>query len=105
MPAPGTGRRDVDFGGPATYRIVVQGALSESWSGRLADLAITTTPREGGAPHTTLVGPLLDQAQLSGVLDTLHGLHLSILKVEKLEDENETDGPADPSDAGPERRS
>jgi hypothetical protein len=39
------------------------------------------------------------------VLDTLHGLHLSILKVEKLEDENETDGPADPADAGPERRS
>ena len=87
MSAPGSGHRDVDFGGPATYRIVVQGALNESWSGRLANLAITTTSREAGAPHTTLVGPILDQAQLSGVLDTLHGLHLPILKVEKLEDE------------------
>jgi hypothetical protein len=105
MPAPGTGRRDVAFGGPATYRIVVQGALRESWSSRLANLAITTASREEGAPHTTLVGPLLDQAQLSGVLEILHGLHLPILKVEKLNDENETDGPADPSDADPERRS
>jgi hypothetical protein len=105
MPAPASRPRDVDFGGPATYRIVVQGALSESWSGRLADLAITTTSREGGAPHTTLVGPLLDQAQLSGVLDTLHGLHLSILKVERLEDENGPNGPADHSETGPERRS
>lgn len=105
MPAPGSGSRDVDFGGPATYRIVVQGALSADWSDRLADLAITTTRPEGHAPQTTLVGSICDQAQLSGVLDTLHGLHLSILKVEKLEDGEETDGPEVPPGPGQERRS
>lgn len=97
--------RDIDFGGPATYRIVVQGALSADWSDRLASLAITTTLREDHAAHTTLVGPIRDQAQLSGVLDTLYGLHLSILKVEKLEDENETDSPEVPPGPGQERRS
>jgi hypothetical protein len=78
---------DVEFGGPAAYRIVVQGALSPDWSDRLAGLKITTTRGSGGTPQTTLVGPIRDQAELNGVLETLYGLHLSILKVEKLEDE------------------
>jgi len=79
--------RDIEFGGPATYRIVIQGSLGESWSSRLAGMAIRTTEREGRAPVTTLTGRIRDQAQLNGVLDTLYGLHLSILKVETVEDE------------------
>lgn len=79
---------DIQFGGPATYRIVVQGALDESWSDRIAGLRITSANREGAAPHTTLVGPIRDQAELSGVLDLLYGLHLPILRVEKLDDES-----------------
>ena len=79
--------RDIEFGGPATYRIVIQGSLGESWSSRLAGMAIRTTEREDRAPVTTLTGRIRDQAQLNGVLDTLYGLHLSILKVETVEDE------------------
>ena len=79
---------------------MVQGALSADWSDRLAGLAITTTLREDRAAHTTLVGPIRDQAELSGVLDTLYGLHLSILKVEKLEDEERDGQPRGPSRAG-----
>ena len=77
-------RPDIDFGGPATYRIVVQGTLGMDWSDRLAGLAISTTIRPGEAPHTTLEGRIQDQAQLNGVLETLHGLHLPILKVKEL---------------------
>ena len=77
-------RPDIDFGGPATYRIVVQGTLGMDWSDRLAGLAISTTVRPGEAPHTTLEGRIQDQTQLNGVLETLYGLHLPILKVKKL---------------------
>ena len=79
--------RDIEFGGPATYRIVVKGALDDDWSNRLAGLAITSTQREGGSPHTALIGPLRDQAELNGVLETLYSLHLPILRVEQIDDE------------------
>ncbi len=84
MPAPDV-RPAIDFSGPATYRIVVQGALSEYWRDRLAGLAITITRREGEPPRTTLVGRIRDQAELNGVLDTLYGLHLPILSLETVE--------------------
>ena len=40
-----------------------------------------------GSPHTTLFGPLRDQAQLNGVLETLYSLHLPILSVEKVDED------------------
>jgi hypothetical protein len=81
------GFTDIDFGGPATYHIVVQGSLDPSYSDRLGGMTITTTEKPDRPPHTILVGHVHDQAELSGVLDTLHNLHLSILKVEKVEEE------------------
>jgi hypothetical protein len=72
---------------PATYRIEVQGHLDESWSDRLAGMRITTRKRSDQTTVTTLVGRLRDQAELSGVLNSLYELHLSILKVEVVGDE------------------
>lgn len=66
---------------PATYRIRIQGVLSESWSDRVAGLAIVTTGQSGEAPVTTLSGLLRDQAALCGVLNTLHNLRLPLLSV------------------------
>jgi hypothetical protein len=77
----------LDFAGPARYRIVVQGVLSERWRDRLAGLAISTDHPLGAVPRTTLVGQIRDQAELNGVLDTLYGLHLPILAVETLDQE------------------
>lgn len=79
--------QDIDFGGPAVYRIVVQGALGENWSDRLGGMTITITERGELRPHSTLVGNIRDQAELNGVIETLYGLHLPILKVETIEDE------------------
>jgi len=73
-----------DFGGPATYRIVVQGAVSEDWRRRLGGMDVTTSSSpEVDEPRTTLQGQLGDQAALHGLLETLYALHLPILEVTK----------------------
>ena len=74
-----------EFGGPATYRIVVQGTVSREWSGRLGGMEITTSSREGGAPQTILLGRIRDQAALRGVLETVYAFHLPILEVKKID--------------------
>jgi hypothetical protein len=45
-------------------------------------MRITTRERSDNTSVTTLVGRLRDQAELPGVLNSLYGLHRSILKVE-----------------------
>ena len=82
-----TATKDVDntkFQKPGKYRIEVEGHLEEHWSDRLAGMRITTSGSEGETPLTSLVGHLRDQAQLSGVLNSLYELHLPILLVEYL---------------------
>jgi hypothetical protein len=75
--------RILDFGGPATYRIVVQGALSQTCRRRFAGMTIDSGQGDSDRPHTTLVGHLQDQAELRGVLDALYGLHLPVIAVER----------------------
>ncbi|MGB5617987.1 MAG: hypothetical protein WBM78_14180 [Desulfobacterales bacterium] len=45
-------------------------------------MSITTRKRKDYKQVTTLVGTLVDQASLSGVLNTLYELHLTLLSVE-----------------------
>ena len=71
---------------PATYRIRVQGRLDETWADRLGGMAITSTSTKEKLPVTLLVGHLIDQAALSGVLNTLYELHLPLLSVENLDE-------------------
>ncbi len=74
-----------DFGGPATYRIVVQGVVSEDWRRRLGGLEVTTSGPESDEARTILQGRLRDQAALHGLLETLYALHLPILEVAKVD--------------------
>lgn len=74
------------FDGPASYRIVVQGTLDENWSERFAGMTVSVVRTAAGSSRTELTGPLLDQAALQGVLETLYGLHMAILNVEKIDD-------------------
>jgi hypothetical protein len=78
-------------GKPATYRISVEGALDQKWSGRLGGMQIAVKERESQKPVTTLSGQVTDQAALIGVLNTLYELHLSILSV-ICETGSETEG-------------
>lgn len=82
---PQTGK-DFKLWTPATYRIKVQGYLDESKSEFLGGMTITASSQGDQGVVTTLVGRLRDQAELSGVLNTLYELHLSILLVECLKE-------------------
>jgi hypothetical protein len=83
---PTTGK-DFKLWMPATYRIKVQGYLDESRSDFLSGMTITTTSQGDQGVVTTLEGRVRDQAELSGVLNTLYELHLPILSVECLRDD------------------
>ena len=72
---------------PVTYRIEVEGHLAESSSDCLAGMRITVGERLDQTTMTTLVGRLRDQAELSGVLNSLYDLRLPILKVEVVKGE------------------
>ncbi|MDX2452599.1 hypothetical protein [Desulfosarcina sp.] len=78
----------INFEKPGKYRINVKGRLDDCWSDRLAGMRITTSGSDDEALVTTLMGHLRDQAQLSGVLNSLYELHLPILLVEFLQDKN-----------------
>lgn len=72
---------------PHAYRIMVAGTLDPDWSERLAGLRIESLSGEASNPTVTVLeGFIQDQAQLSGVLNTLCDLHLSLLGVELIED-------------------
>ena len=68
----------------AYYRIEVEGHLDESWSDRLAGMQISYRKRADQSTITCLSGPVVDQAELAGVLSSLAELHLPILKVENI---------------------
>jgi hypothetical protein len=70
----------------SVYRIKVQGELPESLSDRLQGMSIIVDHSEANGPVSALEGPLRDQAALSGVLNTLHDRHFSVLSVEKVKD-------------------
>lgn len=74
--------RSITFEGPAHYRIVVKGRLAARTVERLGDLRIASAEGEGREAVTVLVGPVRDQAELSGIMNTLYGMHLSVLTLE-----------------------
>ncbi len=75
----------IEFEGPARYRIVVQGALSEASRRRFAGMTTESMQADGDTPRTILVGLVRDQAELRGVLDALYGLHLPVIAVEQCD--------------------
>jgi len=71
---------------PATYRIRVQGHLDKTWSDRLGGMSITPGTTRDNQSVTILVGHLIDQAALSGVLNALYDMHFPLLSVENLDE-------------------
>jgi len=66
----------------ALYRIQIEGNLEDSWSDRFAGMRVKTRKRADQSVVTDLTGPVIDQAELLGVLNGLAELHLPILLVE-----------------------
>jgi len=77
-------RKPLPYDSPATYQIVVQGQIDQTWSdcleGMLCQMRV-----EADAPVSTLEGKLSDQAALAGVLNTLYEMHLTVLMVKRME--------------------
>lgn len=73
----------------ALYVITVDGELDPDWSPRLGGLQITTIA--GDQPCSQLTGWVEDQSALHGVLTTLHGLSLSLVRVDRLRTSRDTD--------------
>jgi hypothetical protein len=65
---------------PSRYRIRIHGHLEPAWSAWFDSLAVA--PADDGT--TELVGPLVDQAALFGVLARLRDLGATLLLVEQL---------------------
>ena len=70
---------------PARYRIRVRGRLDSKWSDRLAGMTVTTKGGRDISETTTLEGQLLDQAALTGVLNSLYDLKLPLISVECMD--------------------
>ena len=81
------GRTSYSFDRPGRYRIRVDGVLGNSWGQRLGNMSIKSTKRKDDKFVTTLIGTMADQAALSGVLNSLYELHLTLLSVEFLGEE------------------
>ena len=71
---------------PATYRIRVQGSIDPTWSDLIGGMRIETDSSTEKDTVTTLVGRLVDQAALSGVLKSLYDLRVPLLSVENLDE-------------------
>ena len=75
------------FDRPGKYRIRVRGLVPESWSERIGGMHISTREKGDQGTVTDLIGTLVDQAELAGVLNTLYEMHLVILLVEYQDEE------------------
>jgi hypothetical protein len=78
--------------GPTRYEIVVRGELSARFGSAFSGMTIHA---EGGCTH--IVGDVIDQSQLHGVLDRVRDLGIELISVTPLVEEAE--GP--PSSGGP----
>ena len=71
--------------GPAIYRIHVQGRLDARLADRLGGMQVTEVRVSGKEPETILVGRLVDQASLTGILNSLYELHMPVLSAECID--------------------
>lgn len=67
--------------GPEIYEIRLKGHLEARWADRFGNMTITLT--EDGETH--LLGPVIDQAALHGLLKTVRSLGLPLLSVNRIE--------------------
>ncbi len=83
-----TGVHRYGFSTPGRYRILVQGLLSQNWSDRFGAMDVLTRSAEVSSDMTVLQGYVSDQAELSGILNTLYELHLPLLSVQYLDSDS-----------------
>ena len=78
--------KDFNFKKAAIYKIVVQGAINESWSDRMHGMQIKVEKRTDNIPFSSLVGEIRDQSALSSILNSLYDMHMTVISVNMLSD-------------------
>jgi hypothetical protein len=80
--------RDYNFKKPAVYKIVVQGEIDDCWADRLFDMQINVERQKGKQSISSIVGEITDQSALSGILNTLYELQMTVISVKMLTETN-----------------
>jgi len=75
-------RQRISLDEPAVYQLQVQGMISEHWLGYFDEMKISVEGEDGTA-ITTLIGQIVDQAALQGMLQKIYTLGLVLVKVER----------------------
>lgn len=75
---------DIDFDGPASYRITVKGLIDNRYSQNFGGMRISTQHDSDEPNLTIFTGEVKDQAELVGIIDSIYQLHMTILSVENL---------------------
>ena len=74
----------VGFTESGYYQIVIRGHLAARWIGKLGRMEIFLSPATSAEEKTVLQGRVADQAELSGILNSLYELHYSLLSLQYL---------------------
>jgi hypothetical protein len=80
-------RRIPQIGGPTKYEIVVRGELGERFASAFGGMTIHAEGRE-----THIIGEVVDQSQLHGLLDRIRALGIELISVTPLSEKPQ--GPA-----------
>ena len=76
-------RQRIALDEPAVYQIQLQGMISQHWLNYFDEMRISVEGEDGTA-ITTLIGQIVDQAALQGMLQKIYTLGLVLLKVERM---------------------
>ena len=82
----GTEKHGLSLNSRARYSIQLQGVLDPNWADRIGGMQVINCGAESRSdtPLTILIGDVLDQAALAGVLSTVYMLGLPLLSVTYL---------------------
>ena len=75
---------EIFFHASGYYRIDVRGRIEPSWAQRFGGMQVISSQSKEFNKVTVLRGPVTDQAELAGILNTLHELHLTLISVQYL---------------------
>jgi len=73
--------KGMSFSSGAYYKLCVLGYIDGSWSERLGGMAIESAFSADKTPITFLEGPVTDQVELIGIVNSLYQMHLPLLSV------------------------
>jgi len=76
---------NIKFQNPGIYRIVIQGGISQRWVNQFAEYIIAQEKVGEDNFKTNLKMKIMDQSHLSGILNSLYDMHMTIIEIKMIE--------------------